>query len=315
MATKPRPLIVIVGQTGSGKSALAMKLAQKFDGEIIAADARTVYKGMDIGTAKPVADDRARIRHHLLDLLTPDQRFTAADFKQLANEAIEDISSRGKLPIMVGGTGLYVDAVLYNYSFADANAARDSQNPRHLSKAAMSKREELRPNTLIIGLEVDKEELTKRITTRVTEMLEQGLRQEVKRLVKAYGWEAPGLNAIGYREWQSLFNDPSISEGEVEAAIIRDTLSYAKRQKTWFRSPRYDKPPDSGKPFLAKSAPDSLDVPMGMPQSPEADLPQKSSRLNKSANRNEGTERNKSIQWAADPRQAVEIATTFLYKS
>src|SRR5260221_12585582 len=101
MATQP--LIVIVGETASGKSVLAMELAQKFNGEIICADSRTVYKGMDIGTIKPSKTDQQKIAHHLLDVITPSQTFTAANFKKLANQAIKEINSRNRLPIMFGG--------------------------------------------------------------------------------------------------------------------------------------------------------------------------------------------------------------------
>src|SRR5688572_21256799 len=114
-----KPLIVIAGPTASGKSALAMKVAKKYNGEIICADSRTVYKGMDIGTAKPSAVDRKEVPHHLLDIVQPNQPFTAADFKEQALAAIDDISGRGKLPIMVGGTGLYIDSVIFDYRFGD----------------------------------------------------------------------------------------------------------------------------------------------------------------------------------------------------
>src|SRR4051794_8421565 len=107
MVKKP-PLVCVVGETGAGKSALAIKLARRFSGEIIAADSRTVYKGMDIGTAKPSPEDRVAVPHHLLDIVYPDEKFTAADFKRLANAAIKDIAGRGKLPIMAGGSGLYI---------------------------------------------------------------------------------------------------------------------------------------------------------------------------------------------------------------
>ncbi len=111
------PLIVIVGQTASGKSALALELAQQYNGEIICADSRTVYKGMDIGTAKPSKEDQQQVQHHLLDILSPDQTMTAALFKEKAEQAIKDIGSRGKVAFLVGGTGLYVDSLLFNFSF------------------------------------------------------------------------------------------------------------------------------------------------------------------------------------------------------
>src|SRR5665213_1747042 len=112
MESKLKPLIVIVGATASGKSKLAMEIAERFDGEIITSDSWTVYKGFNIGTAKPTPEDQKLIRHHLLDVTTPDEGFSAAVFKRLANEAINDIQNRGKLPIMVGGTGLYIDSVI-----------------------------------------------------------------------------------------------------------------------------------------------------------------------------------------------------------
>ena len=100
-----RSVIAIVGPTASGKSALAMRIAKKYGGEIIAADSRTVYRDMDIGTAKPSKQDRLDIPHHLLDVVNPDEPFSVAEFKRLAVDAIDDIQSRGKLPILVGGTG------------------------------------------------------------------------------------------------------------------------------------------------------------------------------------------------------------------
>lgn len=108
----PLPLIVLVGPTSVGKSSLAIALAERVGGEILAADSMQVYRGLDIGTAKPGAEERRRVRHHLLDLVDPDQSFTAADYARLASAAIADIRRRGHLPIIVGGTGLYVRAVL-----------------------------------------------------------------------------------------------------------------------------------------------------------------------------------------------------------
>lgn len=104
----PVPLIVLVGPTGVGKSSMALAMAERVGGEIIAADSMQVYRGLDIGTAKSSSDERRRVPHHLLDLVEPDQSFTAADYVRLATAAIADIRTRGRLPIMVGGTGLYV---------------------------------------------------------------------------------------------------------------------------------------------------------------------------------------------------------------
>ena len=115
--SKDTPLVVVLGQTGSGKSAVAMELAERFDGEIIAADSRTVYRGMDIGTAKPTKQDQNQIRHHLLDVVNPNELFSVAAFQTQAQAAIEDIASRNKIPFLVGGSGLYIDAVIYNFSF------------------------------------------------------------------------------------------------------------------------------------------------------------------------------------------------------
>jgi tRNA dimethylallyltransferase len=111
------PLIVIVGQTASGKSDLAVQLAKKCGGEIISADSRTIYKDMDIGTAKLPPAEQGGIKHHLMDIVAPDEPFNASDFKRRADVAIADIRSRGKIPFLVGGSGLYVDSVIFNYGF------------------------------------------------------------------------------------------------------------------------------------------------------------------------------------------------------
>lgn len=105
-------LIAIVGPTGVGKSQLALRLAGEFDGEIVSADSRQVYRQMDIGTAKPTREERDIVPHHLIDIADPDEAFSLADYQRLAYEAIQDIQKRGKLPFLVGGTGLYVRAVL-----------------------------------------------------------------------------------------------------------------------------------------------------------------------------------------------------------
>jgi tRNA dimethylallyltransferase len=106
------PLIAIVGPTASGKSALALRLARERDGEIVSCDSQQVYRGLDIGTAKATEDERAQVPHHLLDVVDPDETFSAADFARRAREALADITARGRLPIVAGGTGLYLRALL-----------------------------------------------------------------------------------------------------------------------------------------------------------------------------------------------------------
>lgn len=283
------PLVVVVGQTASGKSSLAMDLARVFGGEIIAADSRTIYTGMDTGTAKPTLADRSEIPHHLVDIVAPDAQFTVADFKRLASRAIVDIAERKKLPILVGGTGLYVDAVLFDYRFSGAAdkeqrklleqltvqelqhvlrnrsipLPRNEQNKRHLIRqietgGVNSGHSELRPDTLVIGMGVDTETLRANITTRTVHMLASGLEQEAQQLVSRYGWSAQLMHTIGYQEFAPYFaGEATITD--VQQAIITNTIQYAKRQKTWFR-------------------------------------------------------RNKSIHWITKQVEAVELVTTFLNK-
>ena len=116
--TKPK-VVVIVGPTASGKTALGIEVAKKFNGEVISADSMQIYKDMDIGTAKPTVDEQKQAVHHLVDFVEPDQRYSVADFKRDAEAKIEDIIARGKLPIIVGGTGLYVNSLIYNIEFKE----------------------------------------------------------------------------------------------------------------------------------------------------------------------------------------------------
>jgi tRNA dimethylallyltransferase len=121
MSNKPK-VIAIVGPTASGKTTLGITLAKKFDGEIVSADSRQIYRGMDIGTAKPTQVERSEVPHHLIDICDPDQNYTVADYKADAIIAINDILSRGKLPILVGGTGLYIRAVIENLDIPKTQA-------------------------------------------------------------------------------------------------------------------------------------------------------------------------------------------------
>ncbi len=227
------PLVVIVGETASGKSALALELAKKFNGEIICADSRTVYKNMDIGTAKPSADEQKEVKHYLLDLVEPSERFTVADFKEQASKAIQDISNRGRMPIMVGGSGLYIDSILFDYQFSGTDAERDPINPRHLKQPAQTEKI-LRTNTLVLGLQVERSVLEERIKNRVDAMVTTGFEQEVKDLVKTYGWDNQAMLAPGYKAFREHL-EGEITLDEAKARFVRADMQLAKRQRTWFK--------------------------------------------------------------------------------
>jgi tRNA dimethylallyltransferase len=225
--------VVIVGPTASGKTALGIELAKKFNGEIICADSRTIYKGMDIGTAKPTLEEQRGVPHHLLSFLEPNQRYSAAQFKADALMLIDDIHARGKMPIIVGGTGLYIDSILFDYQFADTHSERDVQNPRHLKQPPVQKLE-MRPNTLVLGIDPGKEVLTKRIEARVQIMMQSGFSKEVGRLISKYGTNNEAMSGIGYRTFVKYVKG-EITEQEAVAEFIKGDKSLAKRQRTWFK--------------------------------------------------------------------------------
>lgn len=266
---QPSPLIVIVGPTASGKSALALDIAREYRGEIICADSRTVYKGMDIGTAKPTSAERAEIPHHILDVVTPDQTFTAAEFKRRSLLWIDDIAIRGRLPIMAGGTGLYIDGVIFDFAFlppapAEAreelelmtleqlqaeiksrgiNMPNDPKNKRRLVRALETNgqipvKKGLRRNTLVIGLDVERDAIQQRIAARVDVMMDAGFVDETRRLVGEYGWGAPGLSAPGYKALREYLEGRT-NLSEAKAQFTHNDMQLAKRQRTWFRRNPY----------------------------------------------------------------------------
>ncbi len=261
-----KPLVVVVGETASGKSALALDIAGRFNGEIIGADSWTVYKEFDIGTAKPSEAETAEIPHHLFDIADPLKGFNAAQFKRLANNAITDIHSRGRIPILVGGTGLYIDSVIYDFEFmepgdpnermrlnalsldellAAAEAAGvslagvDINNKRRIVRALETNGQEpssreLRENTILLGIQTERETLRANVIKRVDTMLELGLEREVKTLSGVYGWDIEPMKGIGYREWQDYFLGTQ-TLAQTRERIISSTMKLAKKQRTWFK--------------------------------------------------------------------------------
>ncbi len=259
------PLVVIVGPTASGKSAYAMQIAKKFNGEIICADSRTIYKGMDIGTAKPSKQDQAEVRHHLLDVVNPDQPFTVADFKRMALAVIKDIFSRGKLPIMVGGSGLYVDSVIFDYTLGSpANQELRSElasksveelqeicrqksielpenylNKRYLIRAIelgglVQQDRKLRANTIVVGLSSKEDVLLKKIEQRAEQMILNNVVREAKKLAGKYGWEVEAMKSNIYRTLRPVVEGNSAVEA-LMPAIIQSDKKLVKKQLTWFK--------------------------------------------------------------------------------
>ena len=259
-------LIAIVGPTASGKTALAIDIAKRYNGEIICADSRTVYKEMDIGTAKPTAQERSQVPHWGLDLINPNERFSASDFKQYADAAIADITSRGKLPLLVGGTGLYVDSVLYNFEFGpEPNPAERARlnamtvyelqdycitnniklpenefNTRHLIRAIELKdvsgigKSKLSPHKRIVGIATNMSTLRTRIHDRTEHMFENGVVEEAVMLGKKYGWEEQSMTSNIYPLIKKHL-DSDVPLGETKMNFSTSDYQLAKRQMTWLR--------------------------------------------------------------------------------
>ncbi|MFA5374717.1 MAG: tRNA (adenosine(37)-N6)-dimethylallyltransferase MiaA [Dehalococcoidia bacterium] len=272
-------IIAIVGPTATGKSALAVGLALALGGEIVSADSRQVYKYMDIGTAKPSREDRTKVPHHIIDITTPNEDFTLATYQELAFEAIADIQRRGKLALLVGGSGLYVRAVTgglsipkvapdpelrhkleeraaqegYQYLYnelqkADPSAAEkiDPRNVRRVIRALevcltagvpFSQLQQSSPkiSTLITGLTTSRDDLYRRIDSRVDQMIERGLVDEVKGLLdRGYSPELPAMSGLGYKQIISHLKGGTSLEEAIQR-IKFETHRFARNQYAWFR--------------------------------------------------------------------------------
>jgi tRNA dimethylallyltransferase len=277
---KQPPLIVIVGPTAVGKTRLSLRLVQEFGGEIISADSRQVYRGMDIGTAKPTLEERHRVPHHLIDVVAPDEAFTLAQYQELAYDAIGDVLARGKLLFLVGGTGQYVRAVVEGWGIprvrpneelraelyrqaeiegeealhahlreVDPVAAEriDPRNVRRVVRALevyletgqpISELQRKRPppyRNLQVGLTMERQELYRRIDERVDRMIEEGLVEEVRRLVEqGYGYDLPSMSGLGYQQIGMYLRGQTSLEEAIQL-IKRHTRRFVRHQYNWFR--------------------------------------------------------------------------------
>lgn len=222
--------LVILGPTGSGKTGISIELAKKLNGEIISADSRAIYKGMDIGTAKPTKKEQDGIPHYGLDLVEPGERFTVADWKAYAEAKIKEIKKKGKLPIIAGGTGLYVDALVYDYHFKGPTG----QKIGDLEQKSCSDRTEIKGDYNLIGIKWSTEDLRDRLKKRIDQMFTEELYNETKKLVQKYGWGSGAMKSNIYEYAYKYINGEMTLDEAKEKAFYED-WHLAKRQLTWFK--------------------------------------------------------------------------------
>ncbi|MCM1288097.1 MAG: tRNA (adenosine(37)-N6)-dimethylallyltransferase MiaA [Clostridium sp.] len=286
MTDKKGSLIVLTGPTAAGKTELSVALAKKIDGEIISADSVQVYKHMDIGSAKITEAEMQGIPHHLIDICEPVEAFSIARFKELAKHAVTEIHAKGKIPIIAGGTGFYIQSLIYDIDFKETaadgtrtkyeallkkkgeaylhallkekdpeaaakihpnNAKRViraleyfEQTGTKISTHNEEERQKKSPyNFAYFVLSLPREKLYDRINRRVDMMMEAGLLDEVKSLVRDYGVteDMVSMQALGYKELLDYLKGGTALEDAVYT-IKRDTRHFAKRQLTWFRRER-----------------------------------------------------------------------------
>ena len=261
-----KDIIVIVGPTGVGKTKLSIELAKKLDAEIINGDSVAVYKNLDIGSAKPTIEERENIPHHLIDICEVEEEYSVFNYQQDVRRLIDEITSRNKRIIIVGGTGLYIKAALYDYNFTEGttyNEYNDLSNEEILNRIKKYSEEDLphvnnrkrlvrllnkyenneevtknKDKALytikVIGLETARDYLYERINKRVDIMLENGLLDEINSLKDRYNNSRILNSGIGYKEFYDyLYNDKKLEE--VINDIKQDSRRYAKRQFTFFK--------------------------------------------------------------------------------
>ena len=263
-------VIVILGPTAVGKTKMSVELAKKLNGEVINVDSTQIYKNLDIATAKIKEEEKENIPHHLFDIKNIEENYTVYDYQQDCRKVIDDILKRGKVPILVGGTGLYIKAALYDYKFEkenndeqfadlsneeiynklkqlDSNVDIHINNRKRLVRALnyclnnhkkfsdKEKTNQLLYDTIFIGLTTSRNILYERINQRVDEMVSNGLLEEAKKIYDSNVRTKAVMTPIGYKELFPYFEGNSNLEDCLEK-IKQNSRKYAKRQYTWFNN-------------------------------------------------------------------------------
>lgn len=261
-------IIVIAGATATGKSEISLKLAKKINGYIINADSRQIYKKINIGSAKPKFDKEISkgvhtlngITHYLYDFVDPKENFTIFDYQNCVNNVLKNTQG---VPILTGGSGLYIDSVIYNYKLSKNNkntdlkdksieelqelakeylpymSESDRKNKHRLIRAIQregvnrEKGKEL--NNIYFVIDIEKQVLQERIKKRIDNMFKEGLLEEnISLLKQGYTYNDKGMKTIGYIEFKEYFEN-KISLEDVKERIFKNTMGYVKRQRTWFK--------------------------------------------------------------------------------
>ena len=274
-----RKVVIITGLTGSGKSGLAVKIAKDFNGEIISADSVQIYKGLDIGSAKEDKQTMQQIPHHLIDIKDFNQTYNVGEFIEDTQKALNIITKQNKLPIIVGGTGMYIKVLLEGFTLGETTANPELREKyqnmakiegniavwEELYKLNPERAKTVHPNNLkrviryieiennnetltkaesilkdyqvlAIGIVEDREIIYSRINSRVDQMIEDGLEQEVENLINLGATrDMQAFNSIGYQEWFDYFNGKSTKEETINL-IKQHTRNYCKRQLTFLKT-------------------------------------------------------------------------------
>ena len=222
-------VVVILGATSTGKSSLALELAEKFDTEIISADSMAVYKNFNVGTAKPTQAELERVPHHLINILDAEEKFSVGEFVRRARPIISELNLRGKIPIIAGGTGLYIQALVEGYELSAGKSLIS-----HYKQTG-----ELVYDALIYGLTTDRAQLYDRINQRTEKMFANGLVDEVKNLLASgVSATAQAMLGIGYKETVEYLQGGATLE-ETISKVSQATRNFAKRQLTRYRRMHY----------------------------------------------------------------------------